>query len=305
MKDTHRMFIDGMGVVPRKGIEGGAQIECPLDTLPLNSVANALHVLAGEKPVPTFRKNPAYTSVVPQLQGALLDIARGAKVNIISGIMRSGEGTLSSVYGNYDGEAFMTRKSWSGSRNPRQMSVDFNGEFENRAKNMFSWDTFRAHIGNEEFFKALQIFTEVLQDGGFLSRPILEVLEEVYRKISKDSDLFTKVKEGIVLKTPWSTLILSGRANEMSGLRSGFKKMEPLFNDAVVRGKESVVVRDGEIWVPVTEEEAYLFLKGPGFATILEGGLLNIEECSETWDLSRFENEFVPVYKEGFANVSH
>lgn len=305
MKDTHRMFIDGMGVVPRKEVEGGAQIECPLDSLPFNSIANALHVLAGEKPVPTFRKNPSYALVAPQLQDSILDIASGARVKITSGIGRDAEGGVSSVYGSYDGEALMTRKSWSGSRNPRQMSVNFNGEFENRAKNMFSWDIFRAHLGNEEFFKALQVFTEVLQNGNFLSRPILEVLEEVYQKVSSDPVLFTKVEEGVTLKTPWSTLILKGHAKEMSGLRSGFKKMEPLFNDAVVRGKESVVVRDGEIWVPVTEEEAYLFLKGPGFATILEGGLLNIENCTDSWNVTRFENEFVPVYKEGFANVSH
>jgi hypothetical protein len=77
-------------------------------------------------------------------------------------------------------------------------------------------------------------------------------------------------------------------------VRYGYGAAEAIFNYAVVRGKETVVARSGEILVPVDVDDLELFRNGPGWATILEGGVLTIMDIVEAD--ARVSAGFVPVY---------
>lgn len=275
LKDTHRMLMADGGAVRRDSVPG-SWVDCPWDTLPYNSVANMLHVLAGERPVPTFRKSDM--DYAPKRIPLLDDIAMGARVHISTGVQETAEGVLP-IYGKYNGETMMTRKGWSESRYPVEADISFDKGLSVSTQNLFSWDKFRAHAKDEVFFQWMGLINEILGHECFTG-PVTKALEDLHGRVRESEELRARANalvEATKLKSPWRDLILTGSTRNLTSLRSGFGSMEAMFNFSVVRGKDSVIIRDGEIWVPVTQEESLLFRNGCGFATILEGGLVTIE----------------------------
>lgn len=276
MKDTHRMLIDGAGVTPRTDIPGMI-VDCPWDTFLHCHVSNALHVLAGERPVPSFRRTPLMGA--PERIPLLDDIAAGARVKITSGIMTTPDGEVMPVYGKYGGETMMTRKGWSESRYPVAAEVSLLENISSRVANMFNWDILRAHVKDQTFYALMVLFNGTLGYKCF-KRPVLDVIKDMYLNGQQNSQVRQKIElvvQDNKVKSPWKELLLEGKTKNLTSLRSGFGKLDPLFNFSVVRGKDLVVVRDANMYIPVSEEEAGLFSKGNGFASILEGGVVSIE----------------------------
>ena len=297
--DTHKMIEadnDSRGfkemVTPRKSRD--SWVECPLDTFLLCHVSNMLHVLAGERPQPTFRRT--FKVGTPQKVQAIEDIARGALVRVTSGIMTDPKTEkVESVYGPFKGESMMTRKTFRGSLMPvGGLSVSLHGgKIEPRAALLFTWDRFKCHLGLSTSQKLVGFLMQSLGiQGNIEDYNLLDVLRDSFTKIPKAA--MQKTVDALDLKGPWRSLLLTGYLKELNGLRTGYGIASPMLDYSVSKGREFVVIRDAQIHVPVTESEFELFRKGPGWATLIGDGLVTIESLQETD--AGMSVGFVPVY---------
>jgi hypothetical protein len=146
------------------------------------------------------------------------------------------------------------------------------GAPSSKALAVLSWDRFRAHLGTSLSGVLIQKFEEVI--GTIEGLSLVEVLRRVWRGMTPELRSFiteSKVKE------PWKSLLLDGFKNEASGLRGGYTEASKMtFLMTVSRGVEKVSIRDAIIYVPISEEDAEMFNKGSGCATILDGGLVTL-----------------------------
>ena len=256
-------------------------VDCPLDSFLLCHVSNMLHVLAGERPVPTFRRT--FSVGAPQKVQAIEDLAKGALVKVTSGILTDPKtGKVESVYG-FRGESMMTRKSFRGTLMPvGGLTVSLTGgKVAPSAALLFTWDRFKCHMGLAKAQGLVNFMArEIDITGRIEDLKLLDVLKEAYLKIPKHA--MEKAVRDLNLKDPWKSLLLTGYVRELNGFRSGYGIAEAMLAYSVAKGREFVVVRDAQVIVPLTGSELELFRKGPGWATIIEGGLVTIDSVRET-----------------------
>lgn len=299
-KDSHRFLITGEKDSLKRSKTAGSWVECPIDTFLASTVSNVLHVLAGERPVPTIRRNTL--PCAPQRVEYIDAIAKNALVEVISGIQRNKDGQTSLVYEN-----LTTRKSSTSSTMPAQYPLSLETPC-NKTLRMLSWDRFRAHLGHSLSGVLVQKFEDVLGTPiGDLS--LISVLRNVWRGMTPELRRFisdTKIKE------PWKSLLLNGYKNEASGLKLGYTEVSKMtFLMTVSRGVEKVSIRDAIIYVPVSDEDIEMFNKGSGYATILDGGLVTLGYRGADRHLDSLEdispmltNNAVPVHNpEGLSCI--
>lgn len=282
MKDTHRMLesIGGLSEVTKRAdaqLEGRKVYnECPFDTLLASSVSNALHVLVGERPVPSVRLNDGPGA--PQRIGAIDSLANSALVKITSGIRTDEEtGKVVSAYGFEKGwEALITHKGSTLSTVPVARSMDLRDATAFQDHRLVTWDRFLAQHGGEEYApSALGVVAALLSASGAASTSSIDMVSAI--RASWGTTQLSEALADSTLKKHWVSLLTTGMTKNVTSLREGYGQLGSVLNFTVSRGFERVLIRDGEILVPVEEKDIDQFQRGPGWATILDGGVLKIK----------------------------
>lgn len=266
-KDTHNMVIAGTKEPTKRKDVQGVWVDCPPNTFLASSVSGMLHALAGERPVPTIRKNTLLGS--PQRVERIDELAKGTLVQITSGISLDSKTGEVQYFPKY-GEVLMVRKASTlktDSVYPSSYPLSLGDPCPN-TRRLLTWDRFKAHIGAEAFEKVTSLFSEEACNEPTLIKALIKVRQNLSPEL---------VAYATTLKDPWKSLILNGYTKDASPLRNGYNGIERMtFRMTVPRGKEMVSIRDAVLFVPVTDGDIEMFRKGPGYATLLEGGVATL-----------------------------
>jgi hypothetical protein len=249
----------------------GTWVDCKPETFLVSSVSGMLHVLAGERPVPSIRKNILPGS--PQRVSRLDELAKETLVEVLSGIEKDTKTGGINYFPKW-GETLMVRKSSTlknDSVYPSSYPLSLSDPCPN-TRRLLTWDRFKAHVSNKVYTDLVALF-QMSDPSVSRSTPFITSLKKIRSNLSPELVLYTSEN----VKEPWKSLILKGKCSDASPLRTGYNGIESMtFRMSVSRGKETVSIRDAILYVPVTDEDILLFSKGPGCATILEGGVATL-----------------------------
>ena len=238
-------------------------------------VTNLLHVLFGERPVPSFRK------VFYGLNDHYVSMAEDSYVKIESYI-KPATGKMPE---RYPWEAFTTRKAVSDSWNPiaimyweklrrlLELKKEENPnmlyeEFVKIAKKLFKFNS-TDDITFDQVCEKIRILKK--------DEPSLfnEFIVPIFKKFSQN------------MKTPAERYII-GESDKESVNKN--KQTLALVNKSV----DQITRISGTILVPVTDADIEVLRSAPAWATLLDGGFVKIESISD-------ENS---ISSEGFTKVS-
>jgi hypothetical protein len=221
-------------------------------------VSNVLHVLFGERPVSSIRES------LYSRNEYLVDKARNSFLRIES---------YTNDKGKYQQEIKQLNKPFWNSWNPQSF---------------MNWERTRKILGEELFTK------------------FSETLEEVF-KISLSKVSFVEVKEKVLatkdkrLDAIFDELISNGKKSlynsffgiktELSDINKNSKTML-----TIIRGVDTVFKLDGQILVPVSDEDIEKIRANKGTATILDGGLVSIKDL--------IDSNFINTERMGFTKLS-
>lgn len=221
-------------------------IEPNLNTLAINFIENVLLVLSGKRPVPRFR-HTEFTS-------DMNEIAKRCGVKFTSLTSKTKDGT----------DIFITEKMTT-----RKCLHNSWGQCYP------SWERIKYLISDSLFNELIKISKEIcnIEDPTtLLFSDVATIL--VNSKDSRVTDIVEKARDEEV--EPLAKLLVGGKQHEL--YRSTYKGLGPYLKTLVVKGVSDIVRLDGELCIPLYENEVKSFRNGPGFATILEGGLVLIDK---------------------------
>ena len=273
--DDHRMVELG-GITSRKD-RPSSWVDVPPDTLYVNHVSNVLHVLMGERPVPSFR---AICTGAHKRVESIHALAADASVIVGSGIqtyIKDGAPKTALIR-----EKMTTRKAVKNSFSKTDVPITIAGESRKLTTCMLSWDRIEHHLGLELYPQFVTMATSVL-GLGWESQPVTSVFSSLhdYRGDSRVESFC--MTAGV--PESYRAIILGGKTDGQYFHQSGYGDLAYMFITLISRGVEDVSCVGGKIFVPVDDEAVEKIRSGPGFATLLEGGLVTIEGVYDMSDL--------------------
>jgi hypothetical protein len=307
-------------LVPRKTVE---RIEVPVGTLSKRHISNLLHVLMGQRPVPSLRKtNMKHVAEIK----ALADVAR---VKITSFQYDDSKGNP-----RYQSEIKSVRKVRSDCNYSTQHKITLDGIETSIGGGIFTWEKLKYYLNTDNLFEDFVSLCKELLGEDCVNDRVEDVIGKLTTlksdkvvqfttrcKVAKKGNLYNllnfkndvKMIEFIEKKFPktneqtieafieWSgdnqitDEEFKARKKNVKGIRS-----VNLGTCADMRVKlllckstpEKISKIDGYIVVPLSEEMIERFHDGSGTATFLEGGIAyisSIEEYSELIELDTIE----------------
>lgn len=205
-------------------------------------ISNVLHVLFGERPVPSMREC-LYKSI-PHID----DIAKNSYLKIDS---------TQDSKGRFHTEKIQLNKAVWNSWNPQSF---------------MNWERVRQLLGEELFKKFENVITEVFGSAAESFNLISEKIKKT--KDARLDEIFIELN-----RSGKSTLFKSvfGTGNELADINKNSRTML-----TVLRGLDNIVKLNGQILVPVTSEDMEKIKKNKGCATILDGGLVSINRIKSS-----------------------
>lgn len=277
-KDKHRM-IENEEVTDRKGT--GRFINVPPDTLLREHVANVLLVLCGERPVPSIRNHG------PDLKEdtTITVLADKAMVEIMGGTYVNKDGEIRIL-----GEVVSTTKAMGNSKRPYDSFINLKGR--QKLITDLSWEKIKWHLGVNLFDAFEKMVVSVLGNGA-CDWSMIKVFEELY----KSQDI--RVKEFCDLKgvhDPYKNMLVDGNAYQQEIHATGFTGFKHWHYSTNTHGIEKNVGKlSGKIFVPVDDSDLEKISRGCGYATLLDGGLVTIEDVVAYSDM--LFNNAQPVFR--------
>lgn len=260
-----------------KSFEGG-QLSPPPNTFHINHVRNMLHVMCGERPVPSLR-TVGWTHVKE-----IDEISQRCTVQITKGIFTDPKtGDTKYIY-----FPMQTRKD-SESLSTAMVPIRLNGTMRTdfNAPHDMTWDRLRCFMGGYYYDGFETMVNEYLGTGlvGNNSISVFNVIEQLneIRDRIKDHPFWQsqfiesnqKVKP---LKVMFRHIIIDGISAGQYFGKTGYQVAKETYEFQANRGYDKFVRNvSGLIFVPLYKEELKLLDKGTGFATILDGGLVKIK----------------------------
>lgn len=236
------------------------RVELPADTLDVRHVANMLHVLMGERPVPSFRKSGA------KPDAHIWAMARQARVRITM----TGEEEIKTV-----------RKAIRDPWNTITLRYRLNGEDVMVKGGLLYHDRLARFLGPELYGKFLELVSRV----SGCSNPkkdvpvhaAIELLNATNRRaeVEKFADLCRECG-----RTALANLISrSGKPQsiDIHQAKSGSRLNMLVVNKAI----EKVRRLSGVIYVPLQDEAVDRLKHGTGVATLLEGGFVSVQRIDD------------------------
>ena len=262
----HMMLTPG-GPINRK--EVGAYADIPVDTILHACVVNMFRVLIGTRPVPTFQ-GATHAHHVASLSNAAERFASAAFIQVETGTsIDTRDNTERAIY-----EPQISNKAWDNawSRN----KVDWVGSSPLMYR--VSWHSVESEFGPDLFAKFQKMVVAVLGEES-LRLDMVTVFGLLFKAKAKATDDFCHLPG--VSKFYLDTFIngkTSGQFFGHSGQHGGLNHWEWSLEN---RGLAQVNRRSGTITVDVDEDDVYLFDQGFGCATLLDGGVVKIENIEE------------------------
>lgn len=262
-RDSKLKTIDGKN----QNSFGYGYFDVPQGRLALNHVNNMLHVLAGGRPKPTFRKS------IVQLDDRITIIARRCRIKIDS-LM---------VNGNYIYEVLSIRKANSDCYQTCSHYITLNGE-QIKIVGVLSKEKMKRFMGDEIFRDFEKMSRNFVEDYDLLTfDEIVEKLNYIYNYDKlKGEQILMFAKKCIDAKKTDIYNLLMGKRNPSGPLNFGINRRCKIY--ATYGTPEKITKISGTIFVPVSKDELDLFKQGCGFATLLEGGLASIEGVEQMSD---------------------
>ena len=259
-------------------------VDCPADTFLASSISNVLHVLTGNRPVPTIRKNSL--PFASKRISALDEIAKASYVKVVSGISQD-EKTGKIEHFPLYGEQSMTRKTNMKSVNKMDYSVDIDSIDYDFLK-WYTWERFKYQTSVENFEKITSKIADIL-DINVDELFKISLPNALKRVFDNDKDSFVDcVNDCDTWRKHWKTLFITGKQVNSDNLRTGYNNSDVsakhFLTNTVTKGVEKCYIRDAFVYVPVTEEQLQMFENGVGWATILDGGLVTIDSVDDQYE---------------------
>jgi hypothetical protein len=251
-------IFDGKDRIKRKV---GPLISVPEGTLDVRHVSNMLHVLMGERPVPTFRCSQA------KRDESVHELARGARVSI----EKTGEPELKTV-----------RKAVDNAWNTTALHYHLDGKTVVVKGGLLYHDRLERILGRPLYQDFLQVLQEV---GGKAEMPVQAGIEFLNAHNAEPPVIAFVARCKAESCTSIANLI--GKGLEAKRNSISFHQGSKLLNALVVnKGIEKVRRISGTIYIPLDSPEMETRLRnGSGVATLLEGGLVHIVGVGEWSDI--------------------
>jgi hypothetical protein len=259
----------------------------PFKKLDWRHVSNVLHVLMGERPVPTIRK----TLLQPDI--SIQEAAKKARVVIDTPCNERG----------YEGVETMTgRKSAKDARQTARISYFLGGRPVQIKGGLRYWTRLERMLGEallNDLVRTVQTITHQRDATRSISaHRAIEILHDHY----DSPEVRAFCNNCIRAKRTALVNIIDPKGNtESIAFHTGVGSE---LNNMVNSGPENIVRISGTIFVPLDEELIRRLSQGCGAATILEGGLAYIEGIEEWSENLVFDAEPVieaPIQKGGAA----
>jgi hypothetical protein len=230
----------------------------PLATLDTRHVSNMLHVLAGERPVP---------SLVPTIIKKNEDIYKIAKESYVKI--------------NLEAEEKKTvRKAIPTSFNPSKSPMFLNGKTVQVRGGLLYHERIRQSLGDIIYESFLAVVKEVGGDPKNLTGVgCIELLNKNNREFSVKK--FYEQCRDNHMTSFYNLIAPNGNTASTHFESSASCKLNMLL---VNSGVESIRKYSGEILCPVPENLLHLFRRGSGFARILEGGFCKITRVDDWYE---------------------
>ena len=250
-----------------------------VEPITVHQISNALHVLMGERPVPSLRK-----SLMTRIED-IFDIATNSYLKIdtikipnkTNGTWRFPEQTLT-----------MRKAVWNSF---------------STAPTLITWERVRRILENDLFYQYISLLNDLFQIDVRSKYTCVEANKLLKKQFSNDVRLKNFINllndEG---KTPVVDFINGGQKLSKAGMEKGLTPVPATFN-ANVRtlrttnfGVDNITRLRGEIIVPMSDEYLEKIRNNKGVATILDGGLLWIDKVVDSDDMSvSMIDGFTPV----------
>jgi hypothetical protein len=256
-------------------------VNTPFDTISKDHVANVLLVLAGQRPIPRLRESHAKL----EADKDIIELAKDARVRIERGNYYDKEGSLKVFE-----EVFSTQKTLKNSKKAT-MTYFLNLDEKVLMKSiLISWEKIKWHLGRDLFSLFKKMVIDVLGDEA-LQWKMTKVFEDLYH--SKDEKV-KKFCETVGVPAQYKNILVLGKADP-EFYYTGYTGFKHWHYSTICRGIEKVACLSGRIVIPVNEDDLQKFEKGNGVATLLDGGLVYIEDIVDNSELVFLNTE--PVYE--------
>lgn len=227
------------------------------EPITIYQISNVIHVLFGERPVPTFRKVPY--SIISKYYKKASD----SYLRIDNPLIKYNNGD-----NDYISEIMHTNKhQW----NSTSKSVNIN--WYKVKKFLTNYAT-----GNDNMFNVFIKDCNLFFNYNVLSKPV-NVLKENFIKSKNHQFILSKL-------TGKKSLIdyLTNKNNDGSGINTSYSYGLMRTNN---NGIEMIKKFYGKIYVPVSDEDIEILSNiSTGICTLLDGGLVNIESIKEDYEIN-------------------
>ena len=234
-----------------------------VEPITVHQVSNLLHVLMGERPVPSFRK-----SFYPRVEN-IFNIAQNGylKIDTPTEVVKRKDGEVTQFIGEV---TTLNKSAWDSWTKPSNIQ----------------WYKIEKYFG-EELFK--EFITKMNKAVGYnvTHKPFMELLN-ITNKF--EGNLFDDILEFLLInkKTPIINFITKDVCN-ISEVTMNYRTL----GETVVRGIDNAKFLSGEIYLPMDDE--YINKLKVNTATILDGGLATIVDVIDSDDF--YESDIVDFSK--------
>lgn len=269
---AENMMLTPGGSINRK--EVGAYADIPVDTILHDCVVNMFRVLIGTRPVPTFQ-GATHAHQEASLSEAAERFASAAFIQIETGTsVDTRDNSERAIYepqiSNKAGTGHNEYQHWA------RRKIDWVGPTPLMYR--VSWHSVESEFGSDLFSKFKEMVVSVLGEDS-LRLDMVTVFGLLFKEKAKATEDFCQLPD--VPKLYCSVLTkgdMTGTPFGHSGQHGGLNHWEWSLEN---RGLVQVNRRSGTITVDVDEDDVYLFDQGFGCATLLDGGVVKIENIEE------------------------
>jgi hypothetical protein len=234
-------------VFDKNGKKKRAEFKQYVSPITVHQISNALHVLMGERPVPSLRDSNM--NVIPEI----FDLAQNGYLNITTFMKISKENVVS-----YPEESITIRKAvWNSF---------------STAPSLVYWERIRRLLENELYQVFISLLDEIFCEDNVVGKyDCTDAFDILRKKYSNDIRLTTFLD--VMLKKGKTPLV---------NFYNQFK--DPAFNSnertkiTTNFGVDKITRLDGEIIIPMNDVHLAKINANKGFANLLDGGLLWINK---------------------------
>ena len=254
------------------------RVNVGVGTIHVNHVSNLLHVLMGERPVPSYR---VYNKSFLKRDDTIYGYAKGCRVRI-DNVISKVDSKTGEVVKAYPTELMTTQKTVLDSFMPSGKTFKCGKEDKPIKSDNLTWDRLSVYLGDDLYLSLHNIMVDK-EGKEYYKKPFQDVFEKHFGcaefkkfgalcKQSKRTEAFNLFTGSMQQKGFWSDTGYDGE-----------NKLKYINN---IQSAPEVVSRvSGRIFVPVDDDGRNRILSGSGIASLLEGGVAVVSDVVRMSDV--------------------